>query len=324
MGLRDTGRWTAQPFIRLRRGTSLNSFFFDADQRLRNVWWILVFVVLFLLSRIVYTPLSQGLKLAGIPATWLEPLRFLMVLLVTWACLRLRREPLSSVGFRIDRRWMIEAGVGTLLGIAAMLMIVGLVWAAGGVRFELDPARSAGTLAYGLYLFLFVALFEETLFRGFLFQRLVDGMGIWVAQLSLALLFAIGHWGNPGMQGATEVVATLDLSLGAILLGLAWLRTRSLALPVGLHLGWNWMQGHVLGFGVSGFGYTGWLRPEFQGKPQWLTGGEFGPESSVFAILIDVILIVALWKWRGSVAASAAGTTKAFETESAFRRSQRA
>ena len=281
----------------------MKTLFLDSNQRLRNGWWILIFAGLFLVSRVAYTPLSQGLRQAGVPATWLEPLRFLFVLLVTWICTRLRHEPVSSVGLRVGRRWMTEIGVGALLGTASMLVIVGMIWAVGGVHLELDPARSAGTLTYGLYLFLCVALFEETLFRGFVFQRLIDGAGIWFAQLALALLFAAGHWGNPGMHGATEVVATLDLALGAILLGLAFLRTRSLALPVGLHLGWNWAQGHVLGFGVSGFDFSGWFRPVFQGLPQWLTGGEFGPESSVFAVVVDLILIAALWKWRGTAAA---------------------
>lgn len=281
----------------------MKTLFLDSNRRLRNGWWIAIFAMLFLASRAAYTPLSQGLRQAGVPATWLEPLRFAFVLSVTWICTRLRGEPLSSIGLRIDARWLRQAGAGTLIGIASMLVIVGLIWMTGGVRLELEPSRSIGTLAYGLYLFACVALFEETLFRGFLFQRFIDGAGIWTAQGVLALLFAAGHWGNPGMQGTTEVIAMLDLGLGALMLGLAWWRTRSLALPVGLHLGWNWAQGHVLGFGVSGFDYIGWFHPQFLGRPQWLTGGEFGPESSLFAVLVDLLVIAALWKWKGSVVA---------------------
>lgn len=281
----------------------MKAIFFDSNRSLRNGWWIVIFVAVFLFSRMAYKPLAQGLRGAGVPESWLEPLRILFVLLVTWVCTRLRREPLSSVGLRLGRRWMAEGGLGAVLGTAAILVIVGLIWAVGGVRLELDPARTAGALAYGLYLFLCVAMFEEILFRGFVFQRLIDGAGVWWAQLALGLLFASAHWGNPGMEGPTQVVAMLDLALGAILFGLAYLRTRSLALPVGLHLGWNWAQGHLLGFGVSGIDYPGWFRPVFLGLPEWLTGGEFGPESSVFAVVIDLALIVALWKWRGTPAA---------------------
>ena len=278
----------------------MKKLFFNDSQGLRNGWWILIFACLFLISRAAYTPLSHGLKSAGVSAQWLEPLRFTFVLLVTWVCTRLRREPLSSVGFRLDRRWWKESATGTLIGAASMLVIVGLIWMADGIRLQLDPLRSASALLYGLYLFTCVALFEETLFRGFLFQRMVDGVGVWAAQILVALLFAMGHWGNPGMSGATEVVATLDLGLGAVMLGLAWLRTGSLALPIGLHLGWNWMQGNVLGFGVSGFDYAGWFKPTFLDRPQWVTGGEFGPESSVFSVLVDVVVILLLWRWKGS------------------------
>jgi membrane protease YdiL (CAAX protease family) len=279
--------------------------FLDSNHRLRNGWWILLFIALMLASRFVYTPVSRALQALGTPLDWLEPLRFGFLLLVTWVCVRLRRERLSSIGFVLDRRWARELGVGAALGLGTALLAVAMIWAAGGVRFELDPARSATTLLYGAYVFLLVALFEETLFRGFVFQRLVAGAGVWVAQIALGLLFATSHWGNPDMHGATLVWATIELFLGAVLLGLAYLRTRSLALPIGIHFGWNWTQGHLLGFDVSGFEHAGWLQPLLQDRAEWITGGGFGPEASVFAVVADVLLIVLLWKWKGSPPARA-------------------
>ena len=280
----------------------MKKILFDSNGSLRNGWWIAVFVVLMLASRFAYTPLSHALQDLGVPTDWLEPLRLGFLLGVTWICVRLRKERLSSVGFVLDARWAREFGAGALLGIASALLAVALIWAVGGVRLEPDPARSLATMAYGAYTFLFVALFEETLFRGFMFQRLVAGAGPWVAQITLGLLFAAGHWGNPDMHGATLVWATVELFLGAVLLGLAYLRTRSLALPIGIHLGWNWAQGHLLGFGVSGFAQAGWFHPLLQDRPEWVTGGRFGPEASVFAVVADVVLILVLWKWKGAVA----------------------
>lgn len=274
--------------------------FLDSNGRLRNGWWMLVFVALMLASRFVYTPVSRALQDLGTPLDWLEPLRFGFLLLVTWICVRLRRERLSSIGFVLDRRWARELGAGTLLGLGSALLAAALIWTAGGVRFELNPARGAAMLIHGAYAFLFVALFEETLFRGFVFQRFVAGAGVWVTQITLGLLFATSHWGNPDMHGATLAWATVELFLSAVLLGLAYLRTRSLALPIGLHLGWNWALGHLLGFGVSGFEQAGWFRPLLQDRPEWLTGGRFGPEASIFAVIVDVVLIVALWRWKGS------------------------
>src|SRR4051812_10712042 len=276
----------------------MKRLFFDAHQRLRNGWWILIFIAFIAVTRFAYKPLTHGLKDLGLPQPWLESVPFLLALLATWACTRLRREPLSSVGFKLDRRWFREIGWGTLSGLGMALAVVGMIWAIGGVRFELDPARSVGALLVGLYFFLAAALLEETLFRGFIFQRLLDGVGVWPAQILLATLFAAAHWGSPGMQGGTELVAVLDLFLAAVLLGLAYLRTRSLALPIGLHLGWNWTQGHVLGFGVSGYDFKGWWHPVFQGKAEWLTGGAFGPESSIFSPLVSLVMIGLLWRWR--------------------------
>lgn len=278
----------------------MKNVFLDSNARLRNGWWILVFIALMLASRYAYTPASRALQDLGVPPDALEPLRFGFLLLVTWICVRLRREPLSSIGFMLDVRWARELGIGALLGIASALLTVAMICASGGVRLELDPARSVATLAFGAYVFVFVALFEETLFRGFVFQRLVAGAGAWIALGVLGLLFATSHWGNPDMHGATLAWATVELFLGAVLLGLAYLRTRSLALPIGLHFGWNWALGNVLGFGVSGFEQAGWFRPLLLDRPEWMTGGRFGPEASIFAVVVDAMLIVALWKWKGT------------------------
>ena len=276
---------------------------FNAEHRLRNGWWMLIFVALVAATRPVYGLLSRSLTQVGADDAWREPLPFVLVLLVTWACLRLRGQPLSSVGYRIDRRWLQQLGLGMALGMGSLLLAALMIMATGAVTFEADPGRSLGILAYGLYLFAFVALLEETLFRGFLFQRLVDGAGVWFAQIALAVLFALGHWDNPGMDGVTKLVASVELALAAIMLGLAYLRTRSLALPIGLHLGWNWAGGHVLGFGVSGLDHQGWLRPVFHDRAGWLSGGEFGPEASVFGIVADLVLIGLLWRWKGLSAA---------------------
>src|SRR5687768_12732064 len=153
----------------------MKHLFFDSNMRLRNGWWIVVFIALMFGSRFVYTPVSRALQELGTPQDWLEPLRFAFLLLVTWICVRLRRQRLSSVGFVLDGRWAREFGAGTSLGIASALLAAAMIWGVGGVRFELDQARSLGVLVHGLYVFLFVALFEETLFRGFVFQRFADG-----------------------------------------------------------------------------------------------------------------------------------------------------
>ena len=135
----------------------MKPFFFDSNNRLRNGWWILIFIALMFASRFIYTPLSRALQEFGATKSWLEPMGFGFVLLVTWACTRLRKEKLSSIGLLLDRRWAREIGAGSLLGISTALLAVALIWVVGGVRLELDPARSLSTMLYGAYMFLFVA-----------------------------------------------------------------------------------------------------------------------------------------------------------------------
>jgi hypothetical protein len=120
------------------------------------------------------------------------------------------------------------------------------------------------------------------------------------------------HWGNPGMHGATKAWATVNIALAALLLGFCYLRTRSLALPIGVHLGWNWAQGSLLGFGVSGTtDIKGAWTPIFHGRPDWLTGGTFGLEASVICTLVCGVAVVALWRWKGVAPSGGASTASA-------------
>jgi membrane protease YdiL (CAAX protease family) len=279
----------------------LNKLLRNDHGQLRNGWWIFLFLGIFLASQWVYHPVSKALQQIGAHKEWLAPLPAVFVLLVTWICMRLRRQALSGVGLRLDAAWLRQGLGGIAFGAAQMLAVAGSIFLAGGVRFELDPAHGFAALAYGAWFFAWVAVLEELLFRGFVFQRLVDGIGAPTALLLMASLFALAHWGNPGMAGSTVVVATIDNALGAILLGLAWLRTGSLALPIGIHFGWNWTQGSLLGFDVSGLAQSGWLLPHLLDKPQWFTGGAFGPEASVFSVLVDAMAVLMLWRWKGTV-----------------------
>lgn len=277
----------------------LPPIFRNSQGQIRNGWWILAFVVVFLVSQFVYHPVSKTLQQQGFNGLWLSPLPVIAVLLVTWICTRLRRESLASVGLALNTRWFAQMLIGSAIGTVMMLVVASMIYAAGGVSFSFDPARSVNAVAAGGVMFLGVAAMEELLFRGFVFQRLIDGIGTNGALVLMAVLFAVAHWGNPGMEGSTEFVATLDTMLGALLLGCAYLRTGSLALPIGLHFGWNWAQGALLGFDVSGFHQTGWLAPTVLNKAQWLTGGSFGPEASICAVIVDATVVLLIWRWKG-------------------------
>jgi hypothetical protein len=287
----------------------MKAIFFNSNERLRNGWWAALFLialVLFGFAQVGVQWVCNKLHLPG--GAWVHAIGTLAVLGATWSVLKLRQEPLATIGFDLDRRWTREFAWGSAIGIVQMLVAVLAVSALGGVRLEFDPARSLQAVGSGLVMFVLVSIKEETLFRGFLFQRLRDGIGLWPTQFLLASFFALAHWANPGMHGATKFWATLDIFIGALVFGMAYVRTGSLALPIGIHLGWNWMQGHVMGFGVSGnqFGH-GWVKPIFLGKPEWMTGGTFGIEASIFAVVVDLTLLSLLLGWKGSKSSARIG-----------------
>ncbi|MDR3669761.1 MAG: type II CAAX endopeptidase family protein [Holophaga sp.] len=255
------------------------SLLFAPDGSLRNGCKVLLFALAAgFCNSAAFTLPWLGPGDSWLPAPWFS---FAAFLGLTWFALRMEGRPLASVGLRLDRRWARQFLLGALAGagLMALMALPGLL--GGSFRLARNPQASGSALLTGAWLYLSVAFSEELLFRGYLFQRLHQGIGRWPAQLLIALLFAGVHWGNPGMTGATRAWASLDIAIAAILLGLCYLRTGSLAMPIGLHLGWNWTQGTLLGFSVSGIPSTGWWRPEFHGQAAWLTGGSFGLEASL-------------------------------------------
>jgi len=288
----------------------MNKIFFNAQHQLRNGWWVLIFIAILALSRQLYKPLKGWLTDLGASTMQLEPLALILLLLVSWSCLLLRRQRLADLGLAFDPRWWQQLLFGTAAGMAMMGVIALLMWSFSAATFGINPKFQAADLALGAYLLLLAAALEELLYRGFIFQRLLDGLGVWPTQLLFAAIFAAGHWDNPGLEGSAKVVAMLDLALASLLFGLAYLKTRSLALPLGLHFGWNWAQGYLLGFQVSGYEHNGWLLPQLQAKADWLTGGSFGAEASVFALLVDCLALWLLWRWRGVVPQATAVASK--------------
>lgn len=229
----------------------------------------------------------------------------LAVLGATWLCLHLEGASFASLGLRVRGAFLRDLVLGTLGGFALMALVAAVVFAAGGFHWIRTPGMGLSGLLAGAWLYLAVACSEEILFRGYAFQRSVRGLGFTLAQLVFAALFALGHWGNPGMAGATKAWATLNIALAAVLLAFCWRRTGSLALPIGVHLGWNWTQGDLFGFGVSGTTNRGWWTPVFHGRPEWLTGGAFGLEASFICTLACGLAILGLWRWKGSASAGA-------------------
>jgi membrane protease YdiL (CAAX protease family) len=283
----------------------------DEHGALRNGWKVLAYllgtVAVMMVIGLVLYPLRMawGRYAMALPDGWLGAVAALMVAKLA---LRLEDEPFTSLGLRKDRRFLWEFFLGTLGGLGLIALTALFVYALGGFHSMRTPGSGVQNLLQGAWLYLAVAWFEELLFRGYAFQRTVRGLGFTGGQWLFAVCFALSHWANPGMQGATKVWATLNIGLAAVLLAFCWRRTGSLALPIGVHLGWNWTQGSLLGFGVSGTSNQGWWTPIFKDRPEWLTGGVFGLEASLPCALVLGVAILGLWRWKGSAPSADAST----------------
>jgi membrane protease YdiL (CAAX protease family) len=206
-------------------------------------------------------------------------------------------EPLSSIGLRMNGRFFVEFAIGALFGAALIMTIALTIKLFGGFAWERGQQATLGGLFYMLVPGLAVSVFEELTFRGYIFQRAMRGIGRTYALLLFALVFVAAHWGNPGMEGTTKLMGSLNIGLASLLLGLAWIKTKSLALPFGIHLGWNWVQGPLLGFGVSGHQLQSYWEPTFNDMPQWFTGGSFGLEASLPGAIVCAMACAGFAAW---------------------------
>ena len=232
------------------------------------------------------------------------------VVISVWLAGRfLDRRPFSGFGLRLDRSWWLDFCFGLSLGALLMTGIFLVELAAGWVTV-VGTFEAAGGGAFfpailmPLVLFLCVGISEELLSRGYQITNLAEGLNFpgfggpkgavvlaWVISSSL---FGLGHLYNPN----ATVVSTINIAFAGLLLGVGYVLTGRLAIPIGLHITWNFFQGNVFGFPVSGLEPVGATVLSIeQGGPLLFTGGIFGPEAGLLDIAATLIgsLLIILW-----------------------------
>lgn len=220
-------------------------------------------------------------------------------LVAGWVMLALvDRRPLGALGYARDPAARRDSLLGFALGAAAITVAAGVLTVAGTVRWVADSGswpEYVATLGQALVVFAVAAAAEEAIFRGYVFQALVQGVGAWPAVLGSSALFALAHWNNPSVSA----VALANIFLAGVMLGWAYLRTRSLWFCTAVHLGWNWMMSAALDFPVSGLVRDTPLYDVAAAGPRWMTGGSFGPEGGVAATVViaglTTLLVWAPW-----------------------------
>lgn len=288
--------------------------FINSAGRLRSGWRILVFTLvyialLFLLSTVVRVAYAVGFQLApgrGLGG-YFEDLVFRLLLLIAallagFLCTRwLEGLPWRSLGLAFHRGWWRDFVVGSLIGVASLAFATVMATAAGGLRFAVTPRNMflpvVQTLLQSAMLFIFAALAEEALFRGYPLQTLARAGLAWLAILLTSVPFAAVHLQNPNVVKGFTFINT---ALAGVWLAVAYLRTRSLWLPLGVHWAWNWALGSLFGLPVSGI-TTIAPNPLLRGSdlgPAWLTGGSYGIEGGVACTIALIVSTIFIWRMK--------------------------
>ena len=177
---------------------------------------------------------------------------------------------------------------GLLGALALFALLTAQLWASGVYRITGYGDAPVWTLL--LLTAVVPGITEEIICRGILFRLTEEGLGTWIALLVSALFFGFAHASNPGATAWSSIAISIEAGL---LFGLLYHVTRSLWWCIGLHAGWNFVQGAVFGIPVSGIRIDGLFDSQLQG-PDWLDGGGFGAEASVLTVLTCTILSLLL------------------------------
>jgi len=213
----------------------------------------------------------------------------LVACLLGWAAYRLyvrAIERRSAIEFGAQGAAR-ELGSGLALGAALFSVVIGVLGALG--VYTATGWRGPQVLVAPLAISVGAAVIEELLFRGAIFRIIEATLGTWIALAISALLFGAAHLGNENASWLAAAAIALE---AGVMLGAAYVLTRRLWLPIGIHAAWNFTQGGIFSVAVSGGKTIGLLEATLAGPP-WLTGGAFGAEASVVAL----VLCTALGVW---------------------------
>lgn len=286
------------------------------EPRLRAGWRLLCQTILWLTLAaclgIPFALLSQSARVEGADRLLSGVVNLLAVTLSVMIARRyLDRRSFSSLGLQLERQTVLDILAGILItflmmGFISLSMnalrwahVEGFVWQTESSAVEHANGTSAlstptawsvigNTLLY-LLLFVLVGWEEELLSRGYHLQTLASGTNLLWGTLLSSALFGFLHLGNPNATW----VSTLGILLAGLFLAYGYLRTGKLWLSIGLHIGWNFFEGVVFGFPVSGLETYRLMQTAVHGPELW-TGGAFGPEAGLIllpAMAIGSVLI---------------------------------
>ena len=252
---------------------------------------VTVYVALYFATAFVFTGLLVWLGgyLTGITATGL-----LAAIFANWLALRIyENRHVVEIGLWLNRRSAENLVIGLVggAGSAALVLVPGLLVGVAHLTPTPTDQPTVGTIILVSILLAAGSIGEELFFRGYGFQELLPAVGPWATVIPVGVIFALLHGSNPGASW----FSTANTAGFGILFGYAYLRSRDLWLPIGLHFGWNFTL-PLFGVNVSG------LRMKVTGyEMSWTagnlwSGGAYGPEASILTSVVIIALFVYLYR----------------------------
>lgn len=209
----------------------------------------------------------------------------------------------NESGLILSKAWVKEGMAGLAIGALAMGLIFGIEWVSGSLKvtgFGWQGTSSAlwmwPVLAY-LIQMISVGFYEELIGRGYILRNMTEGFAIGkvstvqsaiIAIVLSSAIFGLAHAGNPNVSW----IALFNIFVAGIMLAVPFVITGRLSLSIGIHIAWNFFQGGIYGFPVSGLEVRNSLIEIRQGGTELWTGGDFGPEGGLAGLLGIVLALI--------------------------------
>jgi membrane protease YdiL (CAAX protease family) len=258
--------------------------------RLRSGWRLLIYCAAVFFLLVLLTAFASG---------YIYRIGLLICALgAGYLCAHFLEElPWKSLGLTFHRGWLRDLAIGSAVGFVSLALAVGIAMLGRGLTFSTSDAAVSSitrSMLASVSLLVVAALAEEALFRGYGLQTMARAGLAWLGVLLTLLLFGLAHEDNPNV---VPLLTFTNTALAGLWLAVAYLRTRSLWLPLGVHWSWNWALGWFFGLPVSGIRLSSEpLLKATDAGPFWLTGGSYGIEGGVACTISLALFTIFLWR----------------------------
>ena len=255
--------------------------------------WALLLIAAFLLAEIGYGLLMGGFMASDyIGASWLTIVVTAIILGLYAVFVKLFEKHWPT---DLSLRQLVpHTLLGLLVGFVFMVLVVCIIVASGCATVVWDDFTGVEQFSV-IMMFLVVAVGEEILCRGVIFRWIDERWGVWVALVVSALIFGWGHIGNDNATWWSSLAISIEAGL---LLGASYKWSGSLWVPIGIHWAWNYTQGNIFGLAVSGNGTGDTIFATTVNGPDIITGGAFGPEASIIAVILGTLYTIVFLRNR--------------------------